>query len=139
VIAIDTNVLVYAHREEYPLHAQAKARIIGLAMGAGPWGVPVFCLGEFVRVVTHRRVLNPPSSLEQAVAFLERLTESDSFRVLLADAEYWADLKAAIELAAARGNLVLDAQIAALCVRHGATLLTADRDFARFSIKTETL
>jgi toxin-antitoxin system PIN domain toxin len=139
VIAIDTNVLVYAHREEYPLHAQAKARIIGLAMGAGPWGVPVFCLGEFVRVVTRRRVLNPPSSLEQAVAFLERLTESDSFRVLLADAEYWADLKAAIELAAARGNLVLDAQIAALCVRHGATLLTADRDFARFSIKTETL
>ena len=139
MIAVDTNVLVYAHREEYPLHARAKARIIGLALGPAPWGVPVFCLGEFVRVVTHRRVLSPPSSLDQASAFLDRLGESDSFRVLLPDVEYWTDLKAALELAAARGNLAFDAQIAALCVRHGATLLTADRDFARFSIQTEAL
>lgn len=139
MIAIDTNVLVYAHREEYPLHAQAKARIVGLALGPAPWGVPVFCLGEFLRVVTHRRVLNPPSSLEQAVAFLDRLHDSDSFRVLLPDVDYWADLKATIEGAAIRGNLAFDAQIAALCMRHGATLLTVDRDFARFTIATETL
>lgn len=139
MIAIDTNVLVYAHRQEYPRHADAKARIIGLAVRPAPWGVPVFCLGEFVRVVTHRKVLNPPSSLEQATTFLDRLSESDSFRVLLPDVEYWTDLKAALEIASAKGNLAFDAQIAALCVRHGATLLTADRDFARFSIKTESL
>lgn len=139
MIAIDTNVLVYAHREEYPSHTLANARMVELAVGAAPWGVPVFCLGEFVRVVTHRRVLNPPSSLDQATAFLDRLTESPSFRVLLPDVEYWADLKSALSMASARGNLAFDAQIAALCVRHGATLLTADRDFARFSIRTESL
>jgi uncharacterized protein len=139
VIAIDTNVLVYAHREEYPRHARAKARVVELALGAAPWGVPVFCLGEFVRVTTHRRVHNPPSSLEQALEFLDRLTESETFRVLLPDVEYWADLRAALEVASARGNLAFDAQIAAVCVRHGATLLTADRDFARFSIETESL
>ena len=139
MIAIDTNILVYAHREEYPRHAQAKARIVELALGSAPWGVPVFCLGEFVRVTTHRKVHNPPSSLQQAGAFLDRLSESETFRILLPDEAYWTDLKAALEIASARGNLAFDAQIAAVCVRHGATLLTADRDFARFSIKTESL
>lgn len=139
MIAIDTNILVYAHREEYPRHAQAKARLIELAEGSAPWGVPVFCLGEFVRVTTHRKIHNPPSSLDQASAFLDRLSEVETFRILLPDVEYWTDLKAALELANARGNLAFDAQIAAICGSHGATLLTADRDFARFSLKTESL
>jgi uncharacterized protein len=137
MIAIDTNVLIYAHRQEYPRHTEAKAKVIALATGAAPWGVPVFCLGEFVRVVTHRKVLNPPSSLAQATAFLDRLHDSDSFRVLLPDVDFWSDLKLTLGLADARGNLAFDAQIAALCLRHGATLLTADRDFSRFSIKSE--
>lgn len=139
MIAIDTNVLVYAHRAEYSNHAVAKAKLVELAVGMAPWGVPIFCLGEFVRVVTHRRVLNPPSSLDQAIAFLDRLTESESYRLLLPDVEYWSDLKSALGSASARGNLAFDAQLAALCVRHGATLLTADRDFSRFSIRTESL
>lgn len=139
MIAVDTNVLVYAHRQEFPRHAQAKAKIISLAVGAAPWGAPVFCLGEFVRVVTHRKILNPPSSLEQATAFLDRLGDSESFRILLPDVEYWSDLKATLKSADARGSLAFDAQIAALCVRHGATLLTCDRDFARFAIRAETL
>jgi predicted nucleic acid-binding protein len=92
-----------------------------------------------VRITTHRKVHNPPSSLQQATAFLERLSESETFRLLLPDVDYWTDLKAVLELAGARGNLAFDAQIAAVCVHHGATLLTADRDFARFSLKTESL
>ena len=139
MIAVDTNILVYAHREEYPRHARAKARIVELARGPAPWGIPVFCLGEFVRVTTHRRVHSPPSSLQQATAFLDRLCESESFRLLLPDVEYWTDLRTTLELGDARGNLAFDAQIAAVCVHHGATLLTADRDFARFSFKTELL
>lgn len=139
MIAVDTNVLVYAHREEYPRHAQARAAIEALARKPGPWGVPVFCLGEFVRVTTHRKIHNPPSSLELALDFLDRLCALENFRVLAPDVDYWADLRAALEMADARGNLAFDAQIAAVCIRHGATLLTADRDFARFSIKTEAL
>jgi toxin-antitoxin system PIN domain toxin len=139
VIAIDTNVLVYAHREEYPLHDKAKARIVSLATGAAPWGVPVFCLAEFVRVVTHRRVLNPPSSLQQALAFIDRLGGSESYRVLLPDGDFWTDLRAVLSTAQARGNLAFDAQIAALCLREGAHLLTSDRDFSRFSVQTLAL
>lgn len=139
MIAIDTSILVYAHREEYPLHTRAKAKIVELALGPAPWGVPVFCLGEFVRITTHRKVHNPPSTLAQAMAFLDRLSESETFRVILPDVDYWADLKTALEVADARGNLAFDAQIAAVCIRHGATLLTADRDFARFALSTVSL
>ena len=65
MIAIDTNILVYAHREELPLHRKARARLVGLAEGFEPWALPVFCLGEFLRVVTHPKVFDPPSTLRQ--------------------------------------------------------------------------
>jgi toxin-antitoxin system PIN domain toxin len=136
VIAVDTNVLVYAHREEFPLHERAMHRLVALADSAAPWGVPVFCIGEFVRVVTHRRVLTPPSSLEQAIAFIDALATSDSFRLLLPDDAYWMELRALLETAGASGNLAFDAQIAAICVRQGAVLLTHDHDFARFAVQT---
>ena len=139
MIAVDTNVLVYAHREEFPLHSKARDRIGQLAEGAAPWGVPVFCLGEFVRVVTHRRVLKPPSSLQQALAFADALTTSESFRLLIPDEAFWAELRAMLTASRATGNLAFDAQIAAVCIRHGATLLTHDRDFARFEIQTQAL
>lgn len=139
MIAVDTNVLVYAHREEFPHHPAAMKRLVALAEGAAPWGVPVFCLGEFVRVVTHRKVLTPPSSLEQAVAFIDALATSESFRLLVPDDAYWTELRALLTSARATGNLAFDAQIAAICVRHGAVLLTHDRDFARFEVQTTSL
>lgn len=139
MIAVDTNILIYAHREEYPKHGRALERLGAIAASPAPWGVPVFCLGEFVRVVTHRRVLSPPSTLEQAVAFLDALAASPSYRVLLPEPEYWGDLREAAQVGRATGNLVFDAQIAALCARQGAVLLTDDRDFGRFSIATQGL
>jgi toxin-antitoxin system PIN domain toxin len=139
MIAVDTNILVYAHREEFPQHHAAMRRLLALAEGAAPWGVPVFCLGEFMRVVTHRKVLKPPSSLDQAVAFVDALMASESFRLLLPDAAYWVELRALIGNARSIGNLTFDAQIAAICVRQGAVLLTHDRDFARFAVQTLSL
>ncbi len=137
MIAVDTNVLVYAHRAETERHGEARARLTRLAEGAAPWGLPVFCLGEFVRVVTHPRVFSPPSTLPQALAFLDALLASPSVRLLTTDAEYWPSFRDACVAGEATGNLAFDAQLAALCLAHGATLLTADRDFARFGIRVE--
>lgn len=139
MIAVDTNILIYAHREEFPKHTRAVERLSAIAAGPAPWGVPVFCLGEFVRVVTHRKVLTPPSSIEQALAFLDALATSPTYAVLLPDAEYATDLRHATTTGRASGNLVFDAQIAALCSRQGAVLLTDDRDFGRFAIDTMAL
>jgi toxin-antitoxin system PIN domain toxin len=137
VIAIDTNVLVYAHREEMPAHARAKGHLLRLAQGATPWALPVFCLGEFVRVVTHPRIFTPPSALTVALQFLDALLRCPSVRLLTADADYGRAYIEVSEKARASGNVAFDAQIAAVCLVHGATLLTADRDFYRFGIETE--
>ncbi|MBI4565968.1 MAG: hypothetical protein HY716_14875 [Planctomycetes bacterium] len=53
MIAVDTNVLLYAHRPEMPLHAAAFKRLKRLAEAVDPWALPLFCLLEFVRVITH--------------------------------------------------------------------------------------
>jgi uncharacterized protein len=82
VIAVDTNILIYAHREELPAHRPALARLRRLAEGDARWGLPVFCLAEFVRVVTHPGVFHPPSTLTEAVAVLEGLLRSLSVEVL---------------------------------------------------------
>ena len=104
-----------------------------LAESDVPWGLPVFCLGEFVRVVTHPRVFRPPSTLEQALSALEGLLASPALRILNPGRRYPQLLRDAARSADARGNLAFDAQIAAVCVEHGASgIVTLDRDFSRF-------
>jgi toxin-antitoxin system PIN domain toxin len=133
VIAIDTNIMVYAHRKELPKHKLAYDWLQHLAEGNTPWGLPVFCLGEFLRVVTHPRVLQPPSTLEQALSALDGLLKSPTLRVLSPGPRYPQLFREAALSGDARGNLAHDAQIAAVCIEHGAlSLLTLDRDFSRF-------
>ncbi len=134
MIAVDTNVLIYAHREELPRHERALARLRELAEGDAAWGLPVFCLGEFVRVVTHPAVFSPPSTLEDAVEALDGLLGSPSLVVLSPGARYWPLVREALTEARATGTLAFDAQIVALCRESGArALLTEDRDFRRFT------
>jgi len=141
VIAVDTNILVYAHREELAQHAAARARVTALAEGDAPWAIPVFCLGEFVRVVTHPRVFDPPHTVDEACAALDRVLESPSVRILNPGDRFWTMLAAAVREGAAMGNLAFDAQVAALCRESGVSaLLTEDRDFDRFPwLRTEHL
>jgi toxin-antitoxin system PIN domain toxin len=134
LIAVDTNILIYAHRRETGQHESALVRLKALAEDDRPWGLPVFCLAEFVRVVTHLRVFSPPSDLRVALAFVNRLLESPSLRLLLPGERYPEIFRRVCESAAVRGNLAFDAQIAAVCFEHGVhELLTSDRDFTRFS------
>ncbi len=133
MIAVDTNVLVYAHREELPQHVSAKARLTELAEADATWAIPVFCLGEFLRVVTHPRLFDPPYRVDEACTALERLLESPSLRILHPGERFWRLLREAMLEANASGNLAFDAQIVAVCREAGVSaLLTEDRDFARF-------
>jgi uncharacterized protein len=133
VIAVDTNVLIATHRSEHPKHEAAVAALKAIAEGDAPWALPVFCLAEFVRVVTHPKVFSPPTGLETSLLFIDRLLESPGVRLLTPADRYWPLLRQAFVDADATGNLAFDAQIASVCVEHGAErLLTEDRDFARF-------
>ncbi len=135
MIAVDTSVLVAAHRSELARHRDALSRLRGLAEGSAPWGVPVFCQAEFLRVVTHRRILTPASPLAQALGFLEALAESPSYRVLLPEAGFGAELAELVRATSATGNLAFGAQVAALVRTHGGVLLTDDKEMARFPIE----
>jgi toxin-antitoxin system PIN domain toxin len=134
MIAVDTNVIVYAHRAGSSRHTRARTWLGYLAEGEAPWAIPVFCLGEFIRIATHRRVFDPPSTLPQAIDAVDAMLESPSVRLLAPTSVHWPLLRAALLAGDATGNLVFDAQIAALCREHGIErILTEDRDFTRFS------
>lgn len=133
MIAVDTNVLVYASRTEMPLHEPARVVLTRLAEGRAAWALPVFCIGEFIRIVSHPRLFSPPVSAPRALAMIDALLESPSVRLLVPGDGYLPLLRTLLEASGVSGNLVFDAQIAALCLESGATtLLTEDRDFARF-------
>jgi toxin-antitoxin system PIN domain toxin len=133
VIAIDTNILVYARRTESPHHAAASALIGQLAEGSTPWALPWPVVYEFVRVVTHPRVFAPPSPLDAVLRDLESLLASPSLTMLGEGHTHGRQMVEQMRKGAVSGNLAHDAHIAALVVEHGVTeLLTADRDFARF-------
>lgn len=141
MIAVDTNVLIHAHRSESAWHMAARARLVSLAEGPARWGLPVFCVAEFMRVVTHGRVFNPPSSVSQAAGFIENLVAAPTCELVRPATEFLDLLMETARQSDARGNLMFDAQIAALCQEHGIdTVLTNDRDFGRFDgLRVETL
>jgi toxin-antitoxin system PIN domain toxin len=133
VIALDTNLLVYAHREDSPWHEAAYARLAELAEGRSPWAIPWPCLHEFLAIVTHPRIYQPPTPLAPALDQVEAWLESPSV-VLLAESDaYWGRLRAALEAGRVIGPQVHDARVVALCQLHGVReLWSADRDFGRF-------
>lgn len=133
MIAVDTNLLVYAHREDSPWHDVAHASVAALAEGRAAWAIPWPCLHEFLAIVTHPRIYAPPSPLATALDQIEAWLESPSL-VLLSEIEgYWPELRAVLTAGRVAGAQVHDARVAALCRRHGVReLWTADRDFGRF-------
>jgi toxin-antitoxin system PIN domain toxin len=133
MIALDTNILVYARREETPHHAQAKDLVIKLAEGDSLWALPWPCIYEFVRVVSHPRVFDPPTRLERALEDLDSLFQSPSLTLLQEGPRHAAFMQRLLKAGQATGNLAHDAHIAALVVEHGVSeLWSTDRDFARF-------
>jgi toxin-antitoxin system PIN domain toxin len=135
VIAVDTNILVYAHREDSTWHDAAYRCIEELATGRDAWAIPWPCLHEFLAVVTHPRIYAPPTPLERALDQAQAWLESPSV-VLLCEAEdHWQKLQALLRSGRASGPKVHDARIAALCIANEiAELWTADRDFSRFPV-----
>lgn len=133
MIAIDTNILIYAHRGETELHEAAVSRLVALAEGAEKWALPVFLVTEFLRAVTHPRVFDPASGVERATGFIQSLVAAPNCEVVRPGPEFLEILVDTARRTQSRANLMFDAQIAALCREHGIdTVLTNDRDFERF-------
>lgn len=134
MIAVDTNILVYAHREDSPFHAVAIERLTELAEGPATWAIPWPCLHEFLSIVTHPRIYVPPSPLTRALEQVDAWLGSPTLALLAESATHWSTLRALLVAGRVTGPRVHDGRVAALCRQHGVReLWSADRDFSRFA------
>lgn len=133
MIAVDTNVLVYAHRRDSPFHDESNATVTSLAEGPRAWAIPWPCVHEFYAIATHARVYDPPSSPDEAISQLTAWSASPTLRFIGERSEHLTRLVDLARVADIRGPKVHDARIAAICLEHGIDhLVTIDRDFTRF-------
>lgn len=134
MIAVDANVLVYAHRRESRVHETAVQVLRELAEGRRPWAIPWPCCYEFVSVVTNRRIWQgAESSPDEAWDQLRAWTDSPSSRLLGETGGFLDIIERLARRPRVRGPVVHDARVAAICLAHGIDeLLTRDRDFALF-------
>lgn len=134
MIAIDTNVLVYAHRREVREHGVARRVVTGLAEGSTVWAIPWPCVYEFFSVVTNPRIWKKAASTpDEAAGQLDAWLASPSVRILAEPEGFWPVLGELARRPRVRGPVIHDARVAALCVAHGVdAILTRDRDFSLF-------
>ncbi len=133
MIAVDSNLLIYAHREDSPFHATAREMIEVLRHQSAPWAIPWPCVHEFIAIATHPGIYKPSSTLAEAMGFLDALFASPQLHLLAESTGYFEKLRDIATAARLKGPRIHDARIAALCLHHGVReLWSVDRDFAAF-------
>lgn len=133
MIAVDTNILVHAHRRDSRWHGVAGPLVVHLAEGSEAWGIPWPCVHEFFAIVTHPRIWKHPTPPAGALDQIDAWMASPRLVLLAEESGYWAVLRRLVSASRLMSAAIHDARIAALCVHHRVReLLTADRDFSRF-------
>jgi toxin-antitoxin system PIN domain toxin len=133
MVGLDTNILVHAHRQGSEHHTAAHALVRSLSIGRVPYALFWPSLYEFLRVVTHRRIFDPPSTMGEAMQALGDFIRPPLVRVLSETEAHEDILGQVMGRTTARGNLAHDAHLVALALEHGVhEILTLDEDFRRF-------
>lgn len=128
----DVNVLVAAHRTAVPQHEEARAWLVSALGGAEAVALCLPVVSGLLRVSTSHRVFAPPSTHDEVFAFITHLAAHPATVWVNPGRQHLHLAEELCRAADARGDLVSDAVIAALAVEAGATVVTYDRDFARF-------
>ena len=138
MIALDTNLLVYAHREDSEFHLIAREQIDRLRHQPAPWAIPWPCVHEFIAIVTHPNIYKPASKIGEALGAVDAWLAGGNLHLLSESPGYFEKLREIAASAHVKGPRIHDARIAALCLHHGISeLWSADRDFSAFpQIKT---
>ena len=133
MIAVETNILVYAHRQELPQHSAASQCVRSLMESGLPWAIPWPCAHEFVGVVTNRRIFKTPSTLDEVLAQLDAWRSAPWFVFLPEAGDHLIHLADVLSSSGATGGAIHDAKIAAICLGHDVDeLWSVDRDFRKF-------
>ena len=129
---LDANLLVYAIDEASPWHEVAKDWLGRTLQGDVRVGLPWQTLGAFVRLTTNARLFPNPLTPAEAVAVVNGWLESPAVWVPPATERTWQVFANLMTRHRLSGNLVPDAQLAALAIENGVAVASADTDFARF-------
>jgi toxin-antitoxin system PIN domain toxin len=135
VLAVDTNVLVYAADADSPFHAACRDWLERQRTRPDAWYTTWAVVYEFLRITTHPRVMRRPWKAQQAWQFVAALSASPGFGMLVATPRH-ADVAAQViaEMPDLAANLVHDAHTAILMREHGVRrICTRDTDFHRFA------
>lgn len=133
----DVNVLVGAQRNDASPHAKAmRAWLVTALDGHEQVGISELVMSAMVRIVTHPRIFEQPSTPDQALAFAHSLLAAPNVTVVRAGARHWGIFADLVHQHRLRGNDVPDAYLAALALEQGAVIVTADRGFHRFGTRT---
>lgn len=132
MILIDVNVLLYAHKRQSKEHARYKEWLEGVLRGEEPYALTELVLSAFVRIATHPKVFDRPSTLDEALAFVEVLRAQPNCVVIAPGERHWSLFQGLCRKVKARGNLIPDVYLAALAIESGCEWITTDRDFSRF-------
>lgn len=133
----DVNVLVGAQRNDESPHAPTMRRWLEHALaGHEVVGISELVLSAMTRIVTNPRIFTHPSSPAEAISFADALLGSPSVAVVRGGPRHWTVFAELVQDQRLRGNDVPDAYLASIALEHGATMVTADRGFARFGVRT---
>ena len=129
----DVNIPVDAHREESTGHGRYAAWLKTLAIGPEPFALSELVAHGFLRIVTNPRIFDPPSTMSQALRFLDALTARQRCSMIRPGPRHWAVFRMLCENGSLRGKIVAGAVHAAVAIESGCEWVTADTDFARFA------
>lgn len=129
---IDANVLVYAVDEAARHHPRAKAFLEEHLNGDRRIGLPWQSLSAFLRITTHPRVMSAPLGGSEAAGLVNDWLAAPAAWIPEVTVRTWPILQDLITAHAVTGNLVPDAQLAAIAIQHGVPVVSADADFALF-------
>ncbi len=134
MIAIDTNLLVYAHRMDMAFHKKADQFLTELFESNIPVAIPTPCISEFLSIVTNSKIFKEPSPREIAFQEIENILALEHITVIGELTGFLSILKKISTKAKISGGQFHDARIMSICLQHEISILySADRDFNRFS------
>ena len=129
---LDVNVVLAAHRADHPLHDAVRPWFDELLRRREPCAVPDVVWAAFIRIATNRRIFTVPTPTAEAFAFLRAVRGQPGHVAITPGANHLALFEQICRDSDASGDLAADAYLAALAIEQGATLVSFDRDFARF-------
>jgi toxin-antitoxin system PIN domain toxin len=132
-LIVDANILLYAVDSSSPQHDRARSWLEDALNGHGRVGLPWPSLTAFLRISTHPRVSADPLSRKDAWGFVEDWLAAGPAWIPVPTDRHAEVLGRLLGDGDLRGNLVADADLAALAIEHGVGVCSADSDFARFT------